>query len=254
MNSDQQECLKALAASSLKAAEDAWDKIGVELAALAANLSGVVKASESIATQIPGYPVIEDGVPKVDEFVAVVVDMRNSTKHLLQSISGPKIEMLQRIYYETAALLPCLAKVIEWKGGSVTEFLGDGVLALFKASPSREQAIYASYRAAENCLLATNNVVNPLIAERYKLPPLEIGIGMSISKAVVTLVGTEKYKQPNVFGHCVFHATKLSGGHNVVVIDDALRVVWPKTDTGTLRFQKLRIREIDGYAVSEVSS
>jgi len=42
-----------------------------------------------------------------------------------------KVSQLQRIFYETSALLPAMAKLIFFENGSVTEYLGDGVLGLF---------------------------------------------------------------------------------------------------------------------------
>ena len=253
MTTTQEQTLEDLVKQSLEEAEAVWNKVKDKLVVLAE----ARKSLENVAvkTRIPGYPIIRDGVPLVDEFITIVADMRNSTNHLLQAISAKtaKVSQLQRVYYETTALLPCLAQVIDWSGGAVTEYLGDGILALFRASPDRDRAIYAANEAATNCLQARHKVINPLLSQRYGLPEIHIGIGMAYSKAVVTLVGHDAYKQPTVFGECVWRATKLSHETDEVVVDDALKRAWPKEKGGILRFTRKQYKDLDGWLLQRVT-
>lgn len=82
---------------------------------------------------MPGLPPIYEGQTIIGEFIALVADMRDSTNHLLQAISPKKADIsdLQRVFYETSALLPSLAKVVSFHDGKTTEYLGDGILAFF---------------------------------------------------------------------------------------------------------------------------
>lgn len=247
--------VQSVAANSLDAAEEIWNQVGDKLVLAAHSRAFIQKLAESVESQIPGYPTVELGKPQVDHFIAIVADMRGSTKHLLCAISTKtaRVSQLQRVFYETAALLPSLAKVIGYENGNVTEYLGDGILGLFCLNKQeRSKTIYAANRAATKCIDAVQSVVNPLIEQRYSLPALHIGIGMAYSKAVVTLVGLPDFMQPKVFGECVFRATKLACGVDEVMIDEVLRRIWPTAKGGVIRFLRRKARGgVEGYLVQK---
>lgn len=97
------------------------------------------------------------------------------------------------------------------------------VLGLFRVDEGNPRGVmYRAYRASENCIGGTRDVVNNALKARYGLPPLNIGIGLSFSKAIVTLVGLDGDKHPKVVGECVYRAAKLSKGINEVYVDDWL--------------------------------
>lgn len=245
-----------LTESALDSAQRVWEQVGSQLVKAAANES-VCFSNRALAvdTHIPGHPIIEPDQPKVDQFIAIVADMRDSTSHLLQAISKDraKVSQLQRVFYETAALLPNLAKSISFENGRVTEYLGDGVLGLFRVEITDPgKTVYAAHRAASKCLDAVNDVVNPSLERRYSLPPLKIGIGMAYSKAVVTVVGLPDFMQPIAFGECVFRASKLSAGNQEILVDKALKFLWPVSDRPTIRFTPRKVKDIDGFLVQNI--
>jgi class 3 adenylate cyclase len=124
---------------------------------------------------------------------------------------------------KTSALLPALECAIQYEGGSVTEYLGDGVLALFAVDDDdNASTIYAAHRAAKNCLGDTRSIVNDALGERYVLPPLRFGIGMALGKVVVSLMGIEGDSHAKAFGKCVWDATNLADGENEIKVDDFL--------------------------------
>ncbi|QSV45295.1 hypothetical protein [Geobacter benzoatilyticus] len=252
LSAEKKVILNELVCDCLDEAESIWEEVGPKV--LKKAMAAMYESAE--VSQIPGHPIVESGKPKVDTFIAMAVDMRDSTNHLMCAISSKnaKISQLQRIFYETSALLPAMAKLIMFEDGSVTEYLGDGVLGLFRVSEKNTDAIYSANKASRNCLYAVSDIINPILYERYCLPPLAIGIGLAISKAVVTLVGTDDYKQPKAFGECVFRATKLSGGNNEIITDEALKNAWPSSKTGTLKFLKRNIKNIDGYLLYKDSA
>lgn len=162
--------------------------------------------------------------------------MRDSSKHLLcdlkQSAHYPKVTMLKRVYFETSALLPALAYTINYYKGSVTEYLGDGVLALFKIDEhSQSETILEAYRCAKDCVNECREIVNDELFHRYRLPPLNIGVGLAYSKALVGLIGLEGHKHPKAFGECVFRASKISNQHNIICVDERLHNLWPKSES-----------------------
>lgn len=234
MTTEEKKILEELIKNELDKAEKAWKQVGHEFVFEGMKQKQVSFSKAEVETQIPGFPFLEDGVPKVDDFIAFVFDIRNSTEHLLVAIKA-KASQLERVLYETTAINTLGSFVIKKKGGGITEFLGDGFLALFKAS--EDKAVYLAHYAAKDCMEGMD-VVNKLIKDRYELPPLIVGIGMAFSKAIVTLVGTENNLHPKVLGECVYRASKIACGNNQILVDEKLKLFWPKSDCGILRFNK----------------
>ncbi len=254
LNDDQISTLKTVVNASLDKAEKHWENGGYELAAGNEDLilESAHKAMDWEPSKIPGHENVHDNRTTVDEFIAFVADMRSSSDHLMCAISekNAKVSGLQRVYYETSALLPAIAMTIGFEGGNVTEYLGDGVLALFKVdADEKDKAVYASFDAAKNTIQCTRDIVNQIINKRYDLPSLDIGVGLAYSKALVTLVGLEGDKHPKAFGECVFRATKMSCGKNEVLVDEKLRAIWPKSSNGKLKFEPKKKGEVSGFLV-----
>lgn len=246
VNTEQIQEIKLCINESLNQAEKVWGEVGEYII----EKTYSINAMDS-QTPIPGYPFLKDGKPKKDQFIAMVLDIRESSTHLIQNISSKTSEVsdIQRVYYETSALLPAMAKTIGFFKGNVTEYLGDGLLALFLKES--DKALYSAKSAAEACINETLKLVNDELKLRYKLPELKIGIGMGLSKAIITLVGDSTYKQPKVIGKCVYYASKLSNGTNEYIIDEAMRLAWPKTKNGILSFTQKNMKGISGFTISK---
>lgn len=252
----EKDIVRQIVKDELNKAEAIWEKRGsiFESSSEALNFSVHVAKRETVPSSIPGHPLVDDTDNPVDTFIALVVDMRDSSKHLLCAISPKKanVSQLQRIYYETSALLPALEQTIIFEKGSVTEYLGDGILGFFRVDETCEhEAIYAAHRAAKGCINSTRTIVNEELYARYNLPELNIGIGMAASKALVTLVGLKNQRHAKAFGECVFRATKLSSGVNQIHIDTKLEHMWPVSQNGgTLRFTSKSMNGVDGYLIN----
>ncbi|HIF9289536.1 TPA: hypothetical protein ACX6Q0_001510 [Photobacterium damselae] len=256
MNNEQKNLLRQLICANLDNAERIWDKEGAQLGVgneCFDSKSRQLEKSESVTSFIPGYPLVSTDTNEVASFIALVADMRNSSKHLLceMSLKKAKVSMLQRVYYETSALLPALAKTISFEKGAVTEYLGDGVLAFFKVDDTDpSESIYAAHRAAKNCINTCRMIVNEELFKRYELPALDIGVGLASSKALITLVGLDGAKQAKAFGECVFRATKLSGGTNEIYVDKRLDAMWPVSLTGGgMSFKQKMLNGVDGFLI-----
>jgi class 3 adenylate cyclase len=252
LDDNQEKEVAAIVKSALDKAELIWGKHGTALdeAFIRADAEVLAK-SERVPSRIPGQPEVEAGKEQVGTFIACVVDMRDSSKHLLHHITGTKASELKRVFFETSALLPALERTIQFESGSVTEYLGDGVLALFEVDEDdKDIAITKAYTAASNCLESTRGIVNQALKDRYNLPSLDIGIGMAMSRAVVSLVGIEGNSHPKATGRCVYYATKLSGCLNEILIDEKLDAAWPTTKEGKLQMSKRSKRGVEGFLVS----
>jgi len=247
----QEKEIEKLINDSLNKAEEMWENVG-ELK------KATTLFSEGMRTYIPGHPYLKENEYKSDQFIAMMVDMRDSTKHLRQSISAKiaRVDLMQRVFYEVSALLPAMAKVIEFEDGAVTEYLGDGVLSLFQVSKNEEekkQIIYASSRAAQNCIYVVNYFVNTILNKRYNLPPIQIGVGVAFSDAIITKFGIPPNSQVKVIGQCVYFASNLAKGRNEIYVHEWLENIWPSAKNGKIRFTAREFRDnIKGFLLNEV--
>jgi class 3 adenylate cyclase len=253
LSDERKQEITSIVGRALDRAERIWNKHGLAMdEATRADSAGIIKR-ERVRSRIPGHSTVESGNERVDTFIALVADIRESSTHLRQAIGKPATaSQLQRVFYETSALLPALERTIQYEEGSVTEYLGDGVLALFAVDGDDEKsAIYAAYEAADNCLGDTLAIVNDALGKRYHLPPLRFGIGMALGRAVVSLMGIEDNSHAKAFGMCVWDATNLADGENEIKVDEFLYCAWPTRKGGPLGFRKKKGRgDVEGYVVS----
>ena len=236
---------------ALDNAENIWNEVGDQFLIEKAEIRAFSDGAK-IPSQIPGHKILTQGKPEVGDFIALVLDIRNSTDHLLVAIKA-KATQLERVLYETTAVNTAGALVIEHFKGGLTEYLGDGFLALFKIEDEKnsKDIVYKAHDAAKYCLKEAINIVNDIIYKRYELPKLSIGIGLAYSKAIVTIVGINENLHPKALGECVFRASKLAGGYNEIHIDKKLKYLWPKSDNGQLRFIYTdKFEKIEGYLIS----
>lgn len=235
----------------LDKAEDVWNKVGQLIMEKSEEYSSF-DGFRGVETNIPNFPFIEEGQPKVSDFIALVYDIRGSTQHLIQAISTrtADVSQLQRVYYETTAVNTLGSLIIESSGGGITEFLGDGFLALFNVE-EKPEVVYNAHNAAKNCLKYTDEIVNDILNQRYRLPNLNVGVGLAYSKAIVTLVGIGKNKHGKTIGECVYRASKLSKGFNEICIDTPLKNLWPTSKDGTLKFTQRNYNYFEGYLINK---
>jgi hypothetical protein len=193
----------------------------------------IEKRADSKPSLLPGYDKVDLFDPKIDDFIAIVCDIRKSTERLKTSRNGLKgIDSgIQRVFYETSALLPSLEATINFFQGKVTEYLGDGILGFIQYKDKYQ--IYAAFHASKACVTLTRDIVNRALSNRYKLPPLDLGVGLALSPAMIRVVTDNHVK---AFGECVWKATKLSDGLNSVQIDEKLESEWPVAKSGGLSF------------------
>jgi len=247
MNNNERTKVCAAIDQGLDRAESNWGEVGHLLEARLQK-STEKYAMDSSDSNIPGYPVVSTDRPQVDEFIALVVDMRGSTQRLKTISKSAKVNGLQRVYYETSALLPAVAVTCGFQDGTVTEYLGDGGLVLFGVDKEdRKESVQLAYRAAKNCICDMRQLVNDAIAERYNLPEIALGAGLAMSRAMVTLVGVPGNYQPKAIGSCVWDATKLSGGVNAVHVSPEIKGVWPTSQGGLMRFKRLDLKHVEGF-------
>lgn len=252
LTKNEKEEIRLIVERALDRAEFIWGRHGIALDEQ--YRADSVAKRERVLSRIPGQKEVEAGKEQVGTYIALVADVRESSKHLMTAIANTKASELERVFYETSALLPALEKTIQFQGGAVTEYLGDGLLALFAVNESdKGKTVRAAYGAAKNCLGNTRTIVNEALQCRYRLPPLDFGIGLAMSRGVVSLVGLDGNSHAKVTGRCVYFASKLAGGRNEIVVDEHMDTAWPTSKGGRLRFERCHRRGTPGYVVTKIS-
>lgn len=244
---DQTGDIESLVDEALDRAESVWGGVKALL-----EKSAATRQDALVPARIPGYPLLDPKLPAVDNFVAMMVDMRGATKHLLQAYGSARVSQLERLFMETSALFCVVEHFVHKHGGSTVEYLGDGTLSLFRYTNglSSKSFDYSFYYAARDALDAMLTVVNPKLDERYDLPPIAIGIGLGYSKAVVTTVGHED-PHPKIVGECVYRASRLCKEKNEIVIDAHVEAAWPRSDGGGVKMQSYSGRDVAGFIVKK---
>lgn len=244
--------IKETIIKELEKAENVWKDVRREMM-LKSETELFAMMESYTPSDIPGFPLVKNGKGKVGQFIAMILDIRDSTNHLLQAISNTKgVSQMERVLYETTAINTMGLIIINENSGNITEFLGDGFLALFSAETNSE--VHKPKKAAEKCLRITKEIINPILKERYNLPELSIGIGLAYSKAIVTVVGFGDNLFPKAIGECVYRASKLSNGTNEILYDKALKLFWPSSKGGKISFSEKKHKNSDltkGFTINK---
>jgi class 3 adenylate cyclase len=134
-----------------------------------------------------------------------------------------------------------LCEVVASEHGTVSRFLGDGMLALFGAPLALEDHGAAAARAA----LAGRAKIDAWAAARRRrgLEPLRVGFGLNTGTLIAGCVGTRERIEYTVVGHAVNVASRLvaAAEPSQILIGPGTAALLPWTflvrDKGTLDFK-----------------
>jgi class 3 adenylate cyclase len=119
-----------------------------------------------------------------------------------------------------------MVDVIHKYRGTVIEFLGDGILAIFGAPVAYENHPDSAVACGLEMLLAMDEVNEWNIKNRY--PLLEIGMGINSGETIVGNIGSPKSMKYNVIGTSVNLASRIesfSTGNQVLISEQTCRLV-----------------------------
>ena len=92
INKEERDKFEEIVNSSLDKAEELVKKLNV-------SFDEHIKVNASVQrTNIPGYKFLGENEYKSDFFLAFMLDMRDSTKHLIQAISNTKVSLMERVF------------------------------------------------------------------------------------------------------------------------------------------------------------
>jgi class 3 adenylate cyclase len=118
-----------------------------------------------------------------------------------------------------------MVDVIHKYRGTVIEFLGDGILAIFGAPVAYENHPDSAIACALEMQLAMDEVNEWNIKNRY--PLMEMGIGLNTGETIVGNIGSTKSMKYNVIGNNVNLASRIesfSTGNQVLISENTYRL------------------------------
>ncbi|GAA3442601.1 adenylate/guanylate cyclase domain-containing protein [Planomonospora venezuelensis] len=167
------------------------------------------------------------------ELTALFADLKGFTSFSERVQPGEIVEMLNR--YHTAAV-----PIILGNGGTIVQFVGDALLALFNA-PAR-QADHAE--AAARAALAMQEAAAEIVAGTPGYPRFRIGI--NTGPALVGNIGSPQLRGFNAMGDCVNVAARLEGvaePGTVVIGQSTLDLIGPRAEVRSLGELSLKGKE-----------
>lgn len=138
-------------------------------------------------------------VTRIDSAI-LFADMRGFTSLSMELEAEQVTDLLNR-YYD------CVAPHVEAHGGEVLKFIGDGILAIFRAEPDEASACARALQAARASLEA----VDALGDGDGEVPKFDIGIGLHLGEAAYGNVGSGQRLDFTVIGRDVNIASRIDG-------------------------------------------
>ncbi|WP_424536620.1 adenylate/guanylate cyclase domain-containing protein [Sphaerisporangium viridialbum] len=132
------------------------------------------------------------------ELTALFADLKGFTSFSERVAPGEIVEMLNRYH---AAAVPCVLR----HGGTIVQFVGDALLALFNAPATQEMHAAQAARAA----LAMQEAAEEIAAGNPGYPRFRIGINTGM--ALVGNIGSPELRGFNAMGDAVNVAARLEG-------------------------------------------
>jgi len=183
----------ALAAVLLKSALEAW-QVRQERSRLRAQFGGYV--SPAVLDAILDGRLDDDARRGHRMLAFLFVDIRGFVELTAHHLPEEVLDLLNRYF---GAMTP----VLHAHGGTIDNFRGDGVMAIFGAPNALDNPATAAARAARGMLARLPELNRELASAGH--PPIGIGISMAFGEAIVGNVGSRER----------FNYTALGDGANV---------------------------------------
>ncbi|MGI5267537.1 adenylate/guanylate cyclase domain-containing protein [Nonomuraea sp. CA-218870] len=140
---------------------------------------------------------------QVKELTALFADLKGFTSFSERVSPGEIVEMLNR--YHTVAV-PCVLA----NGGTIVQFVGDAMLALFNAPATQADHARAACRAALEMQRAAAEVAEEMAWKRADQEPWPtFRVGVNTGPALVGNIGSPELRGFNAMGDCVNVAARL---------------------------------------------
>ena len=164
---------------------------------------------EIAATIVSSNEVLQPGEGRQTEAAAMFIDMRGFTK-LAIDLAPPELIALLREYQRVAV------PVIQRNGGSITTYLGDGIMVTFGATRTTTTYAADALRAAEHLLDDLDAWAIERRAQNQPAPG--VGIGVAAGTVTCGTIGEEGRLEYAVIGDPVNRAAKLQNHTKVEAV------------------------------------
>jgi adenylate cyclase len=185
-----------------------------------------------------------EGLSSARRFICVLfVDIRGFTTRSERDAPEQVTATLNQLFERAT-------EAIHRHGGTVKEFMGDGVMAFFGAPAQMDDPVRAGFDAARD-ILAAMPQINEALA-RIGQAPLAIGMGMACGQAVVGHIGAARRHTYGAVGDCVNLASRLEGQSKELgypLILSAEVAGWLGPETGLV---SLGLHPIKGHSAVEI--
>ena len=148
-------------------------------------------------------------------------DLRGFTA-TAERLSAEEVIAILNIYLEK------MADIITQYQGTINEFMGDGILALFGAPTERDDDSLRAIACAVEMQLAMETVNQRL--KKLDFPELEMGIGINTGLVVLGNIGSEKHAKYGIVGSQVnltYRIESYTTGGQVLISESTLRESGP---------------------------
>ncbi|SDL49007.1 Adenylate cyclase, class 3 [Nonomuraea maritima] len=141
---------------------------------------------------------------ELKELTALFADLKGFTTFSEKVTPAEIVEMLNR--YHTAAV-PCILN----NGGTIVQFVGDALLALFNAPATQPGHARAACQAALEMQRAAEQVAEEMAWKRDDIEWPRFRVGINTGPALVGNIGSPELRGFNAMGDCVNVAARLEG-------------------------------------------
>ncbi|MEK0338102.1 MAG: adenylate/guanylate cyclase domain-containing protein [Nitrosopumilus sp.] len=170
-------------------------------------------------SSLEGFEHIEDfgEFEEIKQSVALFIDIRKSTERF--KIIGP-----YKSYVTIETFLPTMAQLVAFFGGTIVQFTGDGIFALFfKGYQPYTRACYC----AGYMMIAVYDIINVFFKNFLEgiiidIPQIECGIGLDIGDCFVLKTGSDRFPVITPYGNCINNAAHLSNGKGEAILSEDL--------------------------------
>ena len=157
----------------------------------------------------------------------VMTDLRGFTP-VAESLPPERVVALLNLYLGT------MSEVVLEHGGTIDEFIGDAILALFGAPMTRED----DARRALECAVAMQQAMERVNARfrELSLPVMEMGIGVHTGEVVAGNIGSERRAKYGVVGAAINLASRIQGftlGGQILASEETVLAAGPHVAAGT---------------------
>ncbi|NQV16628.1 adenylate/guanylate cyclase domain-containing protein [bacterium] len=167
---------------------------------------------------------------RIEQGVALIIDIRDSSNRAAQLGA-------YKTYITIECFLPAMAKLVAFFGGTVVQFTGDGLFALFREG---SQPFTRAYWCAGYMMHTVDSIINSFFkyieALKVNMPQLSCGVGLDIGGCFAVKTGSKKYAVITPYGDCINNASKLSDGEMVIKFTNGFYKFVQYVDGGSFNY------------------